>query len=110
MFTGLESPTHWLILGIVALLVFGPKRLPELGRSLGTGLRGFRDGLSGGSTEAPAAAPDDEREPQLDERAVAAPVDAPDPHPGEHAGAAPVDAPDPHPGERPGAIQTSEPV
>jgi sec-independent protein translocase protein TatA len=58
MFTGLDNPTHWLFLAIVALLVFGPKRLPELGRSLGSGLRSFRDGLSG--PEEPPA--DDEPE------------------------------------------------
>jgi sec-independent protein translocase protein TatA len=47
VFSGLESPFHWLVLAVVLLLVFGPKRLPELGRSLGSGLRGFRDSLSG---------------------------------------------------------------
>jgi sec-independent protein translocase protein TatA len=47
VFSGLESPFHWLVLAIVLLIVFGPKRLPELGRSLGSGIRGFRDSLSG---------------------------------------------------------------
>jgi sec-independent protein translocase protein TatA len=47
VFSGLENPTHWLFIGIVALLVFGPRRLPELGRSLGSGLRGFREAMSG---------------------------------------------------------------
>lgn len=46
VFTGLESPTHWLVVAVVALLVFGPKRLPELGRSLGAGMRSFRDAIS----------------------------------------------------------------
>ncbi len=36
-----------LILLLVALLVFGPKRLPEMGRSLGKGLREFKDSVSG---------------------------------------------------------------
>jgi sec-independent protein translocase protein TatA len=36
-----------LILLLVALLVFGPKRLPEMGRSLGRGLREFKDSVSG---------------------------------------------------------------
>jgi sec-independent protein translocase protein TatA len=36
-----------LILLLVALLVFGPKRLPEMGRSLGKGLREFKDSISG---------------------------------------------------------------
>jgi sec-independent protein translocase protein TatA len=36
-----------LILLVVALLVFGPKRLPEMGRSLGRGMREFKDSISG---------------------------------------------------------------
>ena len=36
-----------LLLGLVALLVFGPKRLPEMGRSLGNGMREFKDSISG---------------------------------------------------------------
>jgi len=36
-----------LLLGIVALLVFGPKKLPEIGRSLGKGMREFKDGVTG---------------------------------------------------------------
>lgn len=46
--TGLENPTHILFVLIVAVLVLGPKRLPQVGRSLGTGIREFRDSLSGG--------------------------------------------------------------
>ena len=42
---GLDNPLHILILLLVVLLVFGAKRLPELGRSLGSGLRGFKDTL-----------------------------------------------------------------
>lgn len=38
-----------LLLGLVALLVFGPKRLPEMGRSLGRGLREFKDSVTGDS-------------------------------------------------------------
>jgi sec-independent protein translocase protein TatA len=47
MFSGLESPVHWLIVGVIALVVLGPKRLPEAGRSLGSGIRGFREALTG---------------------------------------------------------------
>jgi sec-independent protein translocase protein TatA len=46
---GLDNPVHILILLIVLLLVFGAKRLPEIGRSLGEGMRGFKDSLSGTS-------------------------------------------------------------
>jgi sec-independent protein translocase protein TatA len=56
---GLENPLHILILLLVVLLVFGAKRLPELGRSLGDGMRGFRESLQGESpaTSAIAQAP-----------------------------------------------------
>jgi sec-independent protein translocase protein TatA len=47
---GLDNPIHIAFLLILLLLVFGAKRLPEMGRSLGTGMRGFRDSLSGEST------------------------------------------------------------
>ena len=47
MFDDLLSPEHLIVLGIVALLIFGPKRLPELGSGLGQALRGFRDAVSG---------------------------------------------------------------
>jgi sec-independent protein translocase protein TatA len=45
----LDNPIHLAFLLLLVLLVFGAKRLPEMGRSLGTGMRGFRDGLTGGS-------------------------------------------------------------
>ncbi len=44
---GLTNPIHILFVLMVLLLVFGAKRLPEMGRSLGTGLRGFKETLSG---------------------------------------------------------------
>jgi sec-independent protein translocase protein TatA len=44
---GLENPLHIAIILVVVLMVFGAKRLPEMGKSLGEGLRGFRDSLSG---------------------------------------------------------------
>jgi len=53
---GLDNPIHILFLLIVALLVFGAKRLPEVGRSLGAGMRGFKSELTGiqGAPEAVA--------------------------------------------------------
>lgn len=50
------SPVHIAIVVIIGLLVFGPKKLPELGRGIGSGLRDFRRGLSG-DADPPAAAP-----------------------------------------------------
>jgi sec-independent protein translocase protein TatA len=44
---GLENPTHLLFLAIIVLLIFGPKRLPELGRSMGSGIRHVKDSISG---------------------------------------------------------------
>jgi sec-independent protein translocase protein TatA len=44
---GLDNPLHIAILLVVVMLVFGAKRLPEMGRSLGSGLRGFKESLSG---------------------------------------------------------------
>jgi sec-independent protein translocase protein TatA len=53
---GLENPLHIAILLLVVLLVFGAKRLPEMGRSLGSGLRGFKESVSGVSEPASASA------------------------------------------------------
>jgi sec-independent protein translocase protein TatA len=50
---GLDNPLHIAFLLILLLLVFGAKRLPEMGRSLGSGMRGFKDTLSGEATHAP---------------------------------------------------------
>ena len=44
---GLDNPIHLMFLLVILLLVFGAKRLPELGHSLGTGLRGFKDAIGG---------------------------------------------------------------
>jgi sec-independent protein translocase protein TatA len=49
---GLDNPLHIAFLLIVALMVFGAKRLPEIGRSLGSGMRGFKDALAGESQAA----------------------------------------------------------
>lgn len=46
---GLFQPMHLLVIVVVALLVFGPKRLPELGKGLGDGIRAFKDAMGGGS-------------------------------------------------------------
>jgi sec-independent protein translocase protein TatA len=47
--TGWTSPTHIILLLLIALLLFGAKRLPEIGRSLGTGMREFKDSVTGNS-------------------------------------------------------------
>jgi sec-independent protein translocase protein TatA len=54
---GLDNPIHIAFLLILLLLVFGAKRLPEMGKSLGTGMRGFKDALSGDSEPTALVAP-----------------------------------------------------
>jgi sec-independent protein translocase protein TatA len=44
---GLDNPIHIAFLFVLLLLVFGAKRLPELGRSLGAGMRGFKESITG---------------------------------------------------------------
>jgi sec-independent protein translocase protein TatA len=53
MLTGIVQPTHLIIVLALALLFFGPKRLPDAGRALGQGLRELRNSLSGVHDEAP---------------------------------------------------------
>ena len=43
----LFTPTHLIVLAVVAVVLFGGKKLPELGKGLGEGLRGFKDGMKG---------------------------------------------------------------
>ncbi len=52
MFGDIIQPTHLIFILAVALIVLGPKRLPEVGRSLGRGLRDFRQGMQGVEAEA----------------------------------------------------------
>ncbi len=42
---GLFQPMHLLVIAFIALLVFGPKKLPELGKGLGDGIRAFKEGM-----------------------------------------------------------------
>jgi len=44
---GLDNPIHLAFLLVLLLLVFGAKRLPEMGRSLGAGMRGFKEAVTG---------------------------------------------------------------
>ena len=71
---GLDNPVHLLFIAVVALIVLGPKRLPELARALGKGMREFREALHEGAS-APAAPPEQPAEPaaQLAEPVTFAP-------------------------------------
>jgi sec-independent protein translocase protein TatA len=52
MFEGLFQPMHLLVIFFVALLFFGPKKLPELGKGLGEGIRALKDGMKDQSAQA----------------------------------------------------------
>ena len=69
MLGDLFQPTHLIILAVVLLILFGGKKLPELGKGLGEGLRGFRDGMKGISG-------DDEEEQKKKDAEAKALVDA----------------------------------
>jgi len=51
MLDGLLQPSHLLIVLVIALFVFGPKKLPELGQGLGKGIRSFRDSMKAATEE-----------------------------------------------------------
>jgi len=52
----LFQPTHLLFVLVIALLVFGPKKLPELGKSLGEGIRGFKNAMKDDDKPSPPPA------------------------------------------------------
>ena len=54
MLEGLFQPTHLLLLFGIALLVLGPKKLPELGKGIGDGIRGFKSAMAAKEEEATA--------------------------------------------------------
>jgi sec-independent protein translocase protein TatA len=56
MFEGFLQPSHLLIILVVALFVFGPKKLPELGQGLGKGIRSFRESMRNITAEEPEKA------------------------------------------------------
>ena len=57
MFAGLASPSHLIIVLAIVLLLFGAKRIPELAKGLGTGIKELREGISTGD-EAKAVTPE----------------------------------------------------
>jgi sec-independent protein translocase protein TatA len=96
---GLDNPIHILFIVVILLLVFGAKRLPEIGRSLGGGMREFKDSVSGTQANSvqqqPALTPT-AQQPQQAPVAPPAPVQAPVPPvaaPPTPAQAAPAPAP-----------------
>ncbi|MGA2387945.1 MAG: twin-arginine translocase TatA/TatE family subunit [Candidatus Sulfotelmatobacter sp.] len=61
MFEGLFQPMHLMIIAGIALLIFGPKKLPELGKGMGEGIRGFKAAMQ---DTAPIAAAAQSKEPE----------------------------------------------
>jgi sec-independent protein translocase protein TatA len=57
MFEGLFQPTHLLVIFGIALLVFGPKKLPELGKGIGEGIRGFKSAMKEKEEDKPSNGP-----------------------------------------------------
>ena len=54
---------HWLIVALIALIIFGPKKLPELGKGLAEGIKGFKDGMKDTPPPPAAAAPTEKKSP-----------------------------------------------
>ncbi len=55
MFGSFLTPTHLIFVLIAAMLIFGTKRLPELGRTLGSGIKEFKSGLNGNEDQEKAS-------------------------------------------------------
>jgi sec-independent protein translocase protein TatA len=69
---GLDNPIHIAFILVLVLLVFGAKRLPEMGKSLGAGMRGFKESLTG---EEPVTSLEADHAPQrVDDLSTASPT------------------------------------
>jgi sec-independent protein translocase protein TatA len=68
------TPTHLMVIAVVVLVLFGGRKLPELGKGLGEGLKGFKDGMKGVTDDTPAAKPGDTAH-VVTPKAVDAPAD-----------------------------------
>jgi len=83
---GLDNPIHIAFLVVILLLVFGARRLPEIGRSLGSGMREFKDSISGETKPALSATvqqPPQQPQPPVAQPVATPPVAAPAPAPAE---------------------------
>lgn len=94
---GLDNPLHIAFLLVLLLLVFGAKRLPEMGKSLGSGLRGFKDSLSGEEDGPTLSGEDGSTVPKTDTAAL---TEAPRP-------VAPAPAPAPAAGRQPAPVHAA---
>ena len=68
MFEGLFQPMHLLVIFFIALLFFGPRKLPELGKGLGDGIRALKEGMKDGGAKSDAQ-PETKPETKPEEKA-----------------------------------------
>jgi sec-independent protein translocase protein TatA len=80
---GLDNPLHIAFLVVILLLVFGAKRLPEIGRSLGSGMREFKDSVSGEANRPALTQTSQQPEPQTQAAQAFGETPAPVPAPAE---------------------------
>jgi len=92
---GIENPIHLLFLGAVALLVLGPKRLPDLAKALGNGIREFRESISVGEDGEKAPLSPNGSPPAAAQPTAAPPTAAPPPQPAPPQPAQPGEEPPP---------------
>jgi sec-independent protein translocase protein TatA len=80
---GLDNPLHIAFIVVILLLVFGAKRLPEIGRSLGSGMREFKQSVTGADDKPALSASTEQPAPVATQPAATQPpVSAPPPAPG----------------------------
>ncbi|MGH9469748.1 MAG: twin-arginine translocase TatA/TatE family subunit [Terriglobia bacterium] len=60
---GLFQPTHLIFILLIVLIIFGPGKLPELGKGFGKGIREFKDAVKGGHTAEKPSAPEQKNTP-----------------------------------------------
>ena len=70
MFEGLFQPMHLLVILVVALLIFGPKSLPAIGKGLGEAIRGFKKALNEEEPSSPEAVRKKEGEKESDRKMI----------------------------------------
>jgi sec-independent protein translocase protein TatA len=101
---GLDNPLHIAFLVVILLLVFGAKRLPEIGRSLGSGMREFKTSVTGEASQSQQALP-----PTGTQQQPAPPAQAPPP-PAAQAPAPPAQVPVAEPVTTPGTPPEQPPA
>jgi sec-independent protein translocase protein TatA len=65
MFEGLFQPMHLLVIFFIALIVFGPKKLPELGKGIGEGIRALKESMKDGASEPPKSTSTEVKNPDV---------------------------------------------